>query len=74
MAALPKFTATHFNSHTAASLWHRRLDRTPTGTVPSRVRPRICAELVLRPVLRDNVVEAPDLQYERNADDDCHAA
>ena len=73
MASLPKFTATRFNSYTAASLWHRRLDRTQ-GSVPGKVRPRICAELVLRPVLRDNVVDARDLQYSRSADDDCNAA
>jgi hypothetical protein len=73
MASLPKFSATHFNSYTAASLWHRRLDRTQ-GSVPTKVRPRICAELVLRPVSRDNVVDARDLQYPENADDDCNAA
>jgi len=55
----------------AASLWHRRMVRS-TALNFARVRPRVSAALVLRPVNRDAL--SSNVSDSGRADSSCHAA
>lgn len=61
------------NGHAVTELWHRRLARTQIGS--GKVQPRLCAELLLHPVVSQGArVAVPHSLSARNPLDDCHAA
>lgn len=64
-------SATRLSTFAMATLWHRRLARTRSGEV--RVQPRVCAELILHPVVSHGQ-QVPPRPASKDDLDACHAA
>lgn len=64
-------SATRLSTFAMATLWHRRLSRTRAAEV--RVQPRVCAELILHPVVSHGQQVNPRSTSKDDLDA-CHAA
>ncbi len=68
----PTRTSARISSFTVTTLWHRRLSRVRGSGV--RVQPRVCAELILHPVVAASPHSGPGRADPKDLLDACDAA